>query len=296
MSKYKVWLLLVLCNLFWAGNYVFGKYVVAEMAPLHITFTRWLLASVILIGIAHFAEKPKWNMVLKQWPSLTGLAILGIVGYNSLLYYSLNFTSPTNAALVNALNPGMIAIASAFYLREKITRIQCFGILVSLLGVLLIMTDGNLLQIFTTHYNKGDLMMIVAIIAWTFYSIISRRLSDTPPITATAVSGVIAVIIMAPVAAIQGIDFSNLSTLAVTGIAYITMFPTVCSFIFWNLGVKAIGASKAGIFLNLNPVFTALISWIIGEKIIAVQVLGGLLVFLGVYVTTGMLEKSMARK
>lgn len=296
MSKYKVWLLLVLCNLFWAGNYVFGKYVVAEMAPLHITFTRWLLASVILIGIAHFAEKPKWNMVLKQWPSLTGLAILGIVGYNSLLYYSLNFTSPTNAALVNALNPGMIAIASAFYLREKITRIQCFGILVSLLGVLLIMTDGNLLQIFTTHYNKGDLMMIVAIIAWTFYSIISRRLSDTPPITATAVSGVIAVIIMAPVAAIQGIDFSNLSTLAVTGIAYITMFPTVCSFIFWNLGVKAIGASKAGIFLNLNPVFTALISWIIGEKITAVQVLGGLLVFLGVYVTTGMLEKSMARK
>lgn len=296
MSKYRVWLLLVLCNLFWAGNYVFGKFVVAEMTPINITFTRWLLASAILLAIAHFVEKPEWNTVLKEWPSLAGLAIFGIVGYNSLLYYSLNFTSPTNAALVNSLNPGMIAVASAIYLREKISRIQGLGILVSLLGVFIIMTNGNLLQIFVTHYNKGDLLMIIAIIAWTFYSIISRILTSIPPITATAVSGLIAVIIMAPVVIIQGIDITNISAVAVTGIAYITIFPTICSFIFWNMGVRAIGAGKAGVFLNLNPVFTAIISWIIGEKITAVQVLGGLLVFLGVYITTGMFAKNFTHK
>lgn len=296
MNKYRVWLLLVLCNLFWAGNYVFGKFVVAEMVPINITFTRWLFASVILIGIAHFAEKPKWSEVLKEWPLLTGLAIFGIVGYNSLLYYSLNFTSPTNASLVNAFNPGLIAVASAVYLREKLSRLQVLGILVSFLGVFVIMTGGNLLQIFAVHYNRGDLFMIVAIVMWTFYSIIGKKLTAIPPVTSTAVSGLIAVIIMAPFAITQGIDFTGLSTLAVTGIAYITIFPTICSFIFWNIGVREIGPGRAGVFLNLNPVFTAVISWAIGEKVTAVQVLGGLLVFLGVYITTGMLEKHFTRK
>ncbi|HYF84263.1 MAG TPA: DMT family transporter [Clostridia bacterium] len=296
MSKSRVWLLLVLCNLFWAGNFVFGKFVVAEMPPISITFTRWLFASIILIGIAHFIEKPKWNTVFKEWPSLTGLAILGIVGYNSVLYYALNFTSPTNASLVNSFNPGLIAVASAIYLREKIPRIQVLGILVSFLGVFVIMTKGNLLQIFATQYNKGDLLMIGAIIMWTLYSMISKKLTTIPPITSTAVSGLIAVILMAPFAIAQGIDYAKLSTIAVTGIAYITIFPTICSFIFWNIGVREIGVSKAGVFLNLNPVFTAVISLALGQKITIVQVLGGLLVFLGVYITTGMFEKNFIHK
>lgn len=296
MSKYRVWLLLVLCNLFWAGNLVFGKFVVAEMTPVGLTFTRWLFASIILIFIAHIIEKPKWNTVFKEWPSLIGLAIFGIVAYNSVLYYALYFTSPTNASLVNSFNPGVIAVASAIYLREKISRIQGLGILVSLLGVLVIMTKGNLLQIFVTHYNKGDLLMIVAIILWTVYSIIGKKLTTIPPIASTAVSGLIAAIIMAPFAIAQGIDYAKLSTIAVTGVAYITIFPSIFSFIFWNMGVREIGASKAGVFLNLSPVFTAAISWALGQKITIVQVLGGLLVFLGVYITTGMFEKNFIYK
>jgi len=292
MKKYRVWLLLVLCNLFWAGNYVFGKFVVEEMTPISLTFTRWLFASVILLGIAHFVEKPKWNTVVKEWPSLIGLAIFGIVGYNSLLYYALNFTSPTNASLVNSFNPGLIALVSAIYLREKVSRIQCLGILISFLGVFVIMTKGNLLQIFVTHYNKGDLLMIIAVIMWTLYSMIGKKLTSIPTITSTAISGLIAAIIMAPFAIAQGINFTSLSATAVTGIAYITIFPSICSFIFWNIGVREIGASKAGVFLNLNPVFTAAISWILGQKITVVQVIGGLLVFLGVYFTTGMFEKN----
>lgn len=292
MKKYRVWLLLVLCNLFWAGNYVFGKFVVEEMTPISLTFTRWLFASVILLGIAHFVEKPKWNTVVKEWPSLIGLAIFGIVGYNSLLYYALNFTSPTNASLVNSFNPGLIALVSAIYLREKVSRIQGLGILISFLGVFVIMTKGNLLQIFVTHYNKGDLLMIIAVVMWTIYSMIGKKLTAIPTITSTAISGLIAAIIMAPFAIAQGINFTSLSATAVTGIAYITIFPSICSFIFWNIGVREIGASKAGVFLNLNPVFTAAISWILGQKITVVQVIGGLLVFLGVYFTTGMFEKN----
>jgi drug/metabolite transporter (DMT)-like permease len=289
MSKYRVWLLLVLCNLFWAGNYVFGKFVVSEMTPVGLTFTRWLFASVILLGIAHFWEKPQWREVARNWPSLIGLAVFGIAAYNSLLYYALNFTSPTNASLVNSFTPGLIAVVSAVYLREKVSRIQGFGISVSFLGVLVIMTKGNLLQVFAAQYNTGDLLMILAVVAWTIYSMIGRKLIAVPPITSTALSGMIAAVIMAPFALSQGLDLSNLSAVAAAGVAYITIFPSVCSFIFWNIGVREIGASKAGVFLNLNPVFTAAMSLALGQTITTVQILGGLLVFLGVYITTGMI-------
>jgi drug/metabolite transporter (DMT)-like permease len=92
---------------------------------------------------------------------------------------------------------------------------------------------------------------------------------------------------MAPFAIYQGIDLRALSPIVWTGISYITIFPSVFSFIFWNIGIKELGANKTAIFLNLIPVFTAIISWSLGNEITTAQLLGGLLVFLGVYVTTG---------
>jgi drug/metabolite transporter (DMT)-like permease len=291
MSKYKVWFLLVLCNLFWAGNYVFGKYVVAEMTPLVITFSRWIMASVLLLGIAYYFEKPDWKTVFKAWPMLTVMGVLGMIIYNMVLYSALNYTSSTNAALVNSLNPGMLVIFSAFILKEKISKIQGLGIIVSLTGVFVILTGGNLGKVFQQQYNRGDLLMLAAITVWTIYSIIGKRLTNVPPITATAVSAFIAAILMAPFAIAQGISIGQLSALAVTGILYITIFPSVGSFVFWNISVREIGAGKAGIFINLIPVFTALISGMLGNKVTAVQIFGGILVFIGVYMTTGMLEK-----
>lgn len=288
MNKYKVWLLLVLCNLFWAGNYVFGKYVVAEMSPLWITFSRWFLASFILVAIAYALEKPDWRAVIKEWKTLTVMAILGVIIYTMILYEALNYTSSTNAALVNALNPAVMAIFAVIFLKERSSKQQVLGIAFSLVGAFIVLTKGNLWQIFQLEYNKGDLLMLAAILIWTIYSIIGKRLKVIPPITATAASSVIATILMAPFAIYQGIDIAALSPMAWTGIIYITIFPSVCSFIFWNIGVKELGTNKTAIFLNLIPVFTAIISFALGNRITATQIFGGLLVFVGVYVTTGM--------
>lgn len=294
-NRNRVWLMLILCNLFWAGNYVLGKYIVSEMTPLWITFSRWLAASALLLGIAHFLEKPEWNRVKAAWPTLAGMGVLGIVGYNMVLYSALNYTSATNAALVSALNPGVIVIFSALFLKEGISRMQALGIAISLTGVIVILTRGNLGQILQMEYNKGDLLMLVAIVMWTLYSVIGKRLTTVPPITATAVSALIATMIMAPFAIAQGIDIGKIGPLTMAGILYIIIFPSVGSFIFWNMSVREIGAGRAGIFLNLIPVFTAVISWILGEQITTAQISGGLLVFLGVYLTTGMLDRRLAR-
>lgn len=288
MAKYKVWILLVLCNLFWAGNYVIGKYVVEEITPLWITFSRWILASLILIGIAHFVEKPEWKSVIKEWLKLVLMALLGIVGYNLVLYSALEFTSSTNAAFVSALNPAVMIVFSVIILRDRISTLQISGILVSLVGTMVILTGGSIGQVFQTEYNKGDLLMLAAIVLWTLYSIVGKQVKTIPTITATAASALIAAIIMAPFAIYQGLDFSGVSVFSLQGILYITIFPSVCSFVFWNVSVREVGAGKAGIFLNLIPVFTAIISWILGEKITLSQIVGGMLVFIGVYLTTGM--------
>ncbi|WP_200760750.1 DMT family transporter [Effusibacillus dendaii] len=291
MSKSKAFLLLVLANLFWAGNYVFGKYVIAQMTPLWMTFSRWLLALIVLLPIACLIEKPDWKQVGRAWLPLLGMALLGVIGYNILLYSSLFYTSSTNAALVNSLNPALIVLFSVLLLREKIKAVQVGGFVLSLFGVIVILTQGHVLQIFHTEFNKGDLLMLAAILVWTFYSILGRRLSSIPPVTATAVSAVFAVILMLPVALYQGIDLAKIGPLAVIGMLYIVLFPSIGSFVFWNMAVREVGPSRSGIFLNLIAVFTALISVILGEKLTAPQSIGGLLVIAGVCLTSGITDR-----
>jgi len=281
---------LVLANLFWAGNYVFGKYVVTEMSPLWITFTRWLLSLAFLIPISYFIERPNYREVFKNsWLPLSCMGLLGVIGYNLLLYGALEYTSPMNASLVNALNPAMMVVFSFLILKERMTWVNVAGFALSLIGVLFILTKGHLEWIFQTTYNRGDLMMIVANLCWVFYSIIGKRLS-VPPITTTACSVILSVIFLFPFLLLQPFDITQLSARGITGIIYMWLFPSVCSFVFWNVAVKKVGPGHAGVYLNLITVFTAIITLMLGEKILTSQIIGGALVLGGVYFATKILK------
>jgi len=292
MSKYGIWFLLVMCNLFWAGNYVFGKYVIVEVTPLWITFSRWILALLFLIPIAHYIEKPVWSKAKNDWFLLLCMGVLGVIGYNIFLYSALGYTTPTNAALVTALNPGVIVIGSIILYKERISILQTLGLFISFAGALVVLTNGEIERLLQLQFNRGDLLMVGAVIIWTIYTLIARKIS-TPPITATAISTAIAVLLMAPFAGSQGINIGEIGSLAITGILYMVIFPSVSSFVFWNMAVQKIGVSKAGVFLNLIPVFTAIISCLLGERVTGAQGIGGLLVFCGVYLATGMFEQRL---
>lgn len=285
MSKHKIYLFLILANLFWAGNYIFGKLVVAELSPIQITFSRWAIAVCLLFPIAHFFEKPSWKMVFGKWRILLVMGLLGAMGYNLLLYEALHYTTSLNASLVNAMNPALIAICAALFLKENVTPSRIVGLLISFIGVLIVLTNGHIELIFQNNYNVGDLIMLGAISIWTIYSLLGRSIKSIPPISATAVSALLGLIVLLPFFLMSDMKFP-LSQSATIGILYIGIFPSVGSFIFWNSAIREIDASRSGIYMNLITVFTAIISVMLGNPISLSQIVGGLFVFAGVYITT----------
>jgi drug/metabolite transporter (DMT)-like permease len=293
--KHLAWVLLVLTNLFWAGNYVFGKYVTAEISPVWITFSRWMLALCALLPMAILLEKPDWKAVRRAWLPLLGMGLLGVVGYNLLLYESLAFTSPLNAALVNSLNPALIVLFSAYLLRERMTGGQYAGLALSLVGVLITITRGDVTLFARFQLNQGDLLMLLAITVWTLYSVLGKRLAHIPPITTTAVSALWAVLLLLPFAALNPVSVGQISSLSLIGILYMAVFPSVGSYLLWNMAVRVTGANQAGVTLHLIPVFTALFGFALGDGVSAAQLIGGLLVCTGVLLTTGFVGRRLKK-
>jgi drug/metabolite transporter (DMT)-like permease len=284
MASWRVYLFLVLANLFWSGNYVVGNLLAGGIGPLQLTTIRWAIAAPFLIVLAVLLEKPNWRDALREWPMHLLQAALGLIAFCLLSYEALAHTTALNAALVGATNPVLIAVVAALIIRERIRRTSSLGLVVSLLGVLLILTNGRLLEVFTTEYNIGGLWMLGAVVVWTGYTILGRTLR-TAPVTSAAVQSVIAAVVLVPIALLIGGPVS-LDTAGWWGVLYIGIFPSVLSLMMWNIAVKKVGAGRAGIYLNLMPVFTALMAIGMGTPITLVQVLGGALVIAGVWLTS----------
>ncbi|WPZ19706.1 DMT family transporter [Geobacillus subterraneus] len=279
-------LFLVLANLFWAGNYVVGKVVIAETGPFWLTLIRWCAAFIILVPVSYWLERPHyWDVMKQYWLPLVASGALGIIGYNLLLYGALAYTSPMNAAIVNSLNPAIIVVLSYVLLRERLSKLNILGFLLSLIGVLFILTNGHLAHVFRTDYNRGDLMMLAAGVVWALYSIIGKKL-PVPPITATACSVFFSLFMLWPFAILYPFPADQLSAIGFAGITYICLFPSVLSFLFWNISVQKVGPSHAGVYLNLIAVFTAAITFLLGGTLSVPQLAGGAVVLLGVYLAT----------
>ena len=271
---------LVLATLMWAGNYVVGGIAVQSMTPVELTWFRWLLAAFPLLVLAQVIERPRWRAVLAEWPRLLILAVLGVAGYTLLLYSALQFTSPLSASLINAANPAVMAVLAAILLRERIGWHGALGLLLGLVGVILVITDGAVSTVFAAGLNPGDLLMIGAILVWSLYTILGRGLS-APPITATAVQAVLTVVLLAPVALATGAQWPDRGD-TLTALLFIAVFPSIGAYALWNLALTRIPPGRAGLFLNLITVFTVLISVLMGSRLTGTDIVGGLLVFAGV--------------
>ncbi|MDQ2661796.1 MAG: DMT family transporter, partial [Actinomycetota bacterium] len=238
---------------------------------------------VPLIAIAWLIERPNWRLALREWKLHLLQSLLGLVAYTLLLYAALGLTGAVNAAVISAINPATIALGAAIFLHERLNRVQVLGLLVAFIGVTVVLTGGDVGLLVEQGFGIGDLLVLGSVLAWTAYSLISRRLV-TPPITATSVQAVFAVVTMLPLVAVTGVSLPT-STAGVLGLVYIVVFPSMAGYVFWNIGASKVGPARAGIFLNLLPVFTVAIALAFGSTLELSAAIGGTLVIAGVYLT-----------
>lgn len=283
MRSARLYVPVVLAMAFWASNFAFSPVVLESIGPIQLTGVRWFIALIALVPLALIMEKARRADIVGEWKTHVVQALLGYVGYTLLLYYALGVTSPVTAAVLVSLNPATIAIAARFFLNENLSTRTIMGIAVSFVGAVIVVLGSGIAGEFTVSY--GDVLLLLATILWTAYSMVSPRIA-TPPITATAVQAGISGIIMIPVMAVDialgnGV-WLNLDGMDWLGILWIGFIPSAGAYFLWNISSNLIGPTRTGAFLNLIPVFTALIVLAFGGSVTLTQIAGGALVLLGV--------------
>lgn len=272
--------LLVLATLFWAGNYVVGEQVVTVVDPLSLTWWRWVLSALPLLVVAQALERPDWRALARRWRTLLLLGLLGVAGYPLLLYAALERTSASSAAVINATNPAVIVVAAVLIGQATATWRTWAGMALGLAGVLLVLTGGDVGRLLALRFNTGDLVMLLAVLTWTAYTLLGRRVG-IPPLASTAAQVLLGVLVLTPFTFAAGLDLPP-DPPSWAGVIYIVLGPSIGSYLCWNLAVSQVSPTVAGVSMNLVTVFTLVIAAILGQPPTLVQVVGGVLVIGGV--------------
>ncbi|HWL03298.1 MAG TPA: DMT family transporter [Microbacteriaceae bacterium] len=272
-------------TLSWAGIYIVGDGVVETIDPISLTFLRWGPAAILLLIIAQLVERPDWRAVFRQWPKLLLLGCLGMVGFSILMLEGLRQTSPVNSALIGASGPVLIAVAAALLLRQRIGWRMIVGLAISLVGVVLVVTQGSWETLLTVGVNPGDLWVILATICWAIYTIVGRIQAGIPVITSAAVQALLATIVLGVIVSFTGLKLPE-DTATWVGVGYIAFIGSALAMYFWTFALRTLQPAVAGILLNLNPFFTVCLTLIIGGTVGGWEIFGGLVIIGGVLLGT----------
>lgn len=284
-------LMLILANMIWGGNFVIGRIGVDYFPPLLFSLMRWIIAFLLLTPFMVKKLKRDWNIIWEHKRILLLLAVTGVAGYNTIIYFALQYTTSINASVVNSTTPLFIAILAIFILREKLLAHQAAGILLSVFGILYIISKGSIEMFLSWKINAGDLYVLAAVIMWASYSVIGKKYSNVLPVlTSFYASTYIGILLLVPLSLIEYLvmEKTPVFTLTSAGILlYVGFLASIMAFLSWNFGVYLIGAAKAGVFLNLLPIFAIIFALCFTEeKLYLYQIIGGGIVTLGVVISS----------
>jgi len=284
------YLFLTLPPLFWASNWIIGRALHSDIPPMAMTFFRWLFAIMLLAPFAWPHLRRDWPVIRANWKTMLVLGAIGVGTHNGLAYLGLNFTTATNGVILNSFIPIMIITISWIFLHEKLAPMQVAGVLVSLGGVLTILSKGSLGTLLAFRLNIGDLFIILSMLLWAVYTIGLRwRPAGINLLSFLLVVAVIGDLCVVPLwigemAFGRFIVWSWSNAAALVGVA---LFSSVLAYILWNRGVEAVGANVAGLFVHLMPVFGVVLAWLfLGERLAPFHVAGIALILAGIWTTS----------
>ena len=285
--KFPPQLLLVLATLLWGGNFVIGRAVAGDIPPITLAFLRWCVAFIVFLPIAYSRVKREWHMIKANWPAVIVMAITGVACFNTLVYIGVYYTTSINASLMNSSTPIIIYILSFILLKERLSKFQLIGTALSLAGVAFILSKGSLETLLSFSFNKGDLIVLVAVFCWGVYSLLVKQYAGRLPGYSTfLVTIALGVIMLLPFTIYELMTTSVeivWSPSTIGAIVYVGIIASIVAFLSWNNGVVALGANKASIYLNFIPLFAAIFAVLfLDEDLLIAQVIGGLAVICGV--------------
>lgn len=287
--KFPPQFLLVLATLLWGGNFVIGRAVTGDIPPITLAFLRWCVAFIVFLPIVYSRVRREWPMIKENWPAVIVMAITGVACFNTLVYIGVYYTTSINASLMNSSTPIIIYILSFIFLKERLSKFQLIGTALSLSGVMFILSKGSLETLLSFSFNKGDLIVLIAVFCWGVYSLLVKQYAGRLPGYSTfLVTIALGVLMLLPFTIYELMTTSVeivWSPSTISAIFYVGIAASIVAFLSWNNGVVALGANKASIYLNFIPLFATIFAVLfLNEDLLIAQVIGGLAVICGVII------------
>lgn len=260
-------LLLTIAPLMWAGNAIVGRSVNGLVPPITLNFFRWSIAALILLPFATWIFRRN-SAMWTHWRRFALLGLLGVGLYNSLQYLALKTSSPINVTLVAASMPVWMLMIGSLFFGVRVSFKQAIGAAMSIAGVLLVLSRGELRQLLALRLVPGDILMILAAIVWSFYSWLLTLPKDPVEIRSNWIAFLLAQVAFGAVwsgafaAAEWSIGAPNITWgwPLIAALAFVAIGPAIIALRCWGLGVQRVGPTVAGFFSNLTPLFAAIMS------------------------------------
>lgn len=289
------YLMLVIAPLLWGGNAVAGRMAAGEWEPFTITGVRWLCATLLLLPFAWNPIKKDWLVIKQNWLTLFLLGSLGMAAFNLLMYWSLNYTTAINVSIEQASMPVLIMLANFFILSQRVRWLQIVGLLMTLCGVLLTTTAGEPQRFFVEGLNRGDAIMLLACVFYAGYTFGLRWRPDIHWLSFLFVIAIAAFVTTIPFVTWELVQqpFVLPSFHGWMVLLYVIVFPTIVSQLCYARGVQLLGSNRAGLFLNLVPIFGSVLAvLILGESFRWYHFVGLAMVLAGIGLAERAADKS----
>ncbi|MFP3928252.1 MAG: DMT family transporter [Desulfobacteraceae bacterium] len=284
-----IYLKLLMTAFFWGGTFVAGRVVSGEVGPFSAAFLRFATASLFLIPLALSSGQGLKRLTPGRWAGLLVLGMTGVFSYNVFFFKGLQLIEAGRASLIIANNPVFITLFSALIFRERLSLLGASGIVLSVAGAAVVITRGDPAAALSGGLGPGELYIFFCVLSWVAYSLVGKTvMADLSPLAAVAWAAFIGAAALAVPAGVEGL-FSELPSFSLwswIGIIYLGVFGTVLGFVWYYQGIREIGPTRAGQFINFVPVSAVFLAYLIlGESISLSLVLGGALVLCGITLT-----------
>ena len=289
-KNYLAYLFLVLATLCWSGNFIVGKFATLyEIPPLTLNVFRWISVWFILVPFTYKEIFENLPYIKKNWLVISFMGVITISTFNSVVYFALNYTQVINAVLMLAAIPAATIVLSSLMKIEETNIFQLLGLVLSIIGIGSIISNGNIQKIIALDFNKGDIWMLVCVITWSLYSTLLKKNNfKFSQFTLIQLMVSVCILFLIPQFFYEksiGLEL-NFNKDFYLILIYVAIFPAIAAYYFWQKGVAIIGPNRASMFIQLMPLFSAIMAIIFFEEVFELyHFVGAIFILSGIYLS-----------